>query len=158
MIDVGCLSRSSPPPFRIVACVALRAGLASAAERHPSVALEIGACLDVEQAEVRRIVAIELRALMMGSDSAEPITRVAVDCYNPLVEIRIEDPVTGKSLERRIDLSTSERSIRARLLALAIAELVSSSWTELDSNPEPTVVPAGPIRLRSASAAPRSRR
>jgi len=129
----------------IAASLALRAGLASGAERHPSVALEIGACLDVEQAEVRRIVAIELRALMIGSDSAEPITRVAVDCYNPLVEIRVEDPVTGKSLERKIDLSTSERTIRARLLALAIAELVSSSWTELVSNPDPTVAPAGPV-------------
>src|SRR5206468_350111 len=36
-----------------------------------------------------------------------------------------------------------ERSVRARLLALSIAELVSSSWTELVSNPEPTVVPIG---------------
>ena len=35
--------------------------------------------------------------------------------------------VTGKSLERRIDLSASERSVRPRLLALAIAELVASS-------------------------------
>ena len=120
----------------IVACVALHAGLVSAAERHPSVALEIGACLDVEQAEVRRIVAIELRALMIGSDSAEPITRVAVDCYNPLVEIRVEDPVTGKSLVRRIDLSTSERSIRARLLALA-----SPSWSHR----------AGPSWIRTPS-------
>jgi hypothetical protein len=118
---------------------------ALAADRHPSVALEIGACLDVEQVEVQRIVAIELRALMTGRDSGtEPITRVNVDCYNPLVEIRVEDPVTRKSLVRRIDLSTTERSIRARLLALAIAELVSSSWTELVSNPEPSVVPAGP--------------
>jgi hypothetical protein len=108
------------------------------------VAVEIGACLDVEPSEVRRIVAIELRALMTPANGAmEPITRVAVDCYNPLVEIRVEDPITGKSLVRRIDLSTFDRSIRARLLALAIAELVSSSWTELVSNPEPTVAPAG---------------
>jgi hypothetical protein len=128
----------------VVACLVLRAASAQAADRHPSVALEIGACLDVEQAEVRRIVAIELRALMASRDSGEPITRVSVDCYNPLVEIRVEDPVTGKSLERRIDLSTSERSTRARLLALAVAELVSSSWTELVSNPEPSVLPAGP--------------
>lgn len=141
-----------PVAICILLCLT-HAGLAHAAARHPSVALEIGACLDVEQGEVRRIVGIELRALMAGQDNAaEPITRVAVDCYNPLVEIRVEDPVTGKSLERRIDLSASERSVRARLLALAIAELVSSSWTELVSNPEPTVVPAGP------SASERERR
>jgi hypothetical protein len=128
----------------LLSLIALTPRLALGAERHPSVAVEIGACLDVEPAEVRRIVAIELRALMKGATGAEPITQVAVDCYNPLVEIRVEDPITGKSLVRRIDLSMSERNVRARLLALAIAELVSSSWTELVSNPEPTVAPAGP--------------
>jgi hypothetical protein len=138
-----------PEKFRslilLVVFLLVHARSAGAVERHPSVALEIGACLDVEQAEVQRIVGIELRALMTNRESAaEPITRVGVDCYNPLVEIRVEDPVTRKALVRRIDLSTTERSVRARLLALAIAELVSSSWTELVSNPEPSVAPAGP--------------
>ena len=51
-------------------------------------------------------------------------------------------PITGKTLSRSLDLGEA-RNARTRLLALAISELIWVSWTELETNPEPAVLPAG---------------
>ena len=65
------------------------------------------------------------------------------------VVVLVTDP--RFSLDRTIDLKEAPRA-RARLLALAIVELISASWTELETNPDPVVPPAG------VRAAPEARR
>ncbi len=51
--------------------------------------------------------------------------------------------MTGKSLARSIDMRDAVASTRARLIAIAISELVFASWTELAVNPDPKVPPTG---------------
>ena len=68
-----------------------------------------------------------------------------------LVELRVDDAVTGKSLWRSIELQKADPGVRARLLSLALSELIFASWAELLVTPEPAVPAATP----AASAAAR---
>jgi len=68
-----------------------------------------------------------------------------------LVELRVDDAVTGKSLWRSIELQKADPGVRARLLSLALSELIFASWAELLVTPEPAVPAATP----AASAATR---
>lgn len=125
------------------------AGLAAP---HPPIELKLDPCVDMPRKEVVRVLTIELGAPLEGFDKGgTDRTRVLVACEETLLTIRVDDPITGKSLERTIDLAEAPRA-RPRLLALAIVELISASWTELESNPHPRVPPAGP------RASPESRR
>src|SRR5439155_8563961 len=84
------------------------------------VALEIDPCVRVDRAQVRRVVTVELGdAPTDASAAGVDRTRVAVSCIGELVELRVDDPITGKSLERTIDLAEAPRA-SPRLLALAI--------------------------------------
>jgi hypothetical protein len=113
------------------------------AHGHLSVSVELDTCLDVRPELVRRIIAAELLADIVDPGSSTPTTtQVVADCHNPPVLIRVVDPITGKTLSRSLDLGEA-RNARTRLLALAIAELIWVSWTELETNPEPAVPPAG---------------
>jgi hypothetical protein len=122
----------------------LASARAHAAE-HPRVQLEIDACVDASRDEIRRVVAVELGALL--ADAAEPAadrTRARASCEGAVVVLRVDDPITGKSLSRTIDVGGAIPRARARLVALAIVELISASWTELEVNPRPEVPPSGP--------------
>jgi hypothetical protein len=132
----------------VAALVLVGGATAASATRHPLVEVAIDECVVVAEAEVRRVVAIELGALLTkegGGEDGER-TRVDVGCapQGALIELRVDDPITGKRLTRTIDLQRAATNVRARLLALGIAELVAASWTELESNPRPAVAPVGP--------------
>jgi hypothetical protein len=115
------------------------------ADDHPRVQLEIDPCVEAPTDEVRRVVSIELGALLTAaSDASSDRTRATVDCEGGLARFRVDDPITGKSLSRTIDLGSAAPKARTRLIALAVVELISASWTELDVNPEPRVLPSGP--------------
>jgi hypothetical protein len=119
---------------------------ALAADSHPLVQLTVQPCVDVPAADIRRIAAVELGALLVP-DSNPPsadTTSVVVACQDGLIELRVNDPITGKSLKRTIDVRESGKPAQARLIALAAAELVYTSWTELVTNPAPEVAAAGP--------------
>lgn len=53
-------------------------------------------------------------------------------------------------------LTETAPSGRARLLALAVAELVAASWSELQSNPQPRAPPATPLAPYGAREAARA--
>lgn len=109
------------------------------------VEVHLDPCVEASSEEVRRIVAIELRAAVWDPTTHDPATtRVDVGCVERGVELRVSDPLTAKSLARTIALGDVAPNARARLLALAISELVSASWTELESNPAPAVAPIAP--------------
>jgi hypothetical protein len=126
--------------------------VARAQAEPPRVWLSVDPCVAADAAEVRRIAAVELDARLV--DRAQPdATQVVATCDAALVRIDAIDSVTGKSLSRRVNLESEIPSARARLLAIAIAELVSASWTELASNPTPRVPPAAPPPSDEAKAA-----
>lgn len=126
------------------------AGPARAAPRERpqvQVRLVIDPCVEAEGAEVRRLFAIEFDAQLEGEPVPAGTARVGVACTaSPAggVELRVDDPITGKALARTIDLSAAPPNARPRLLALALAELLFTSWTELEVTPRPAVPPAGP--------------
>lgn len=121
-------SRAQPPPGN-----------------HPLVRLSVDPCVGAPVDDVRKIVGVELGALLVPESSppSGDVTVVTVGCGATTTQLRVDDPITGKSLTREIDLSKEAPSARPRLLALAIVELVSASWTELEANPTPKVKPVG---------------
>lgn len=75
--------------------------------------------------------------------------RCAVDATD--LSIVIDDALTRKSVRRVVDLGDVPTSGRPRALALAVAELLRSSWTELataPSPPAPAPEPSPPPSLR----------
>ncbi len=128
----------------MLASVAASVTLAAAAMAmdRPRVAIEVVGCDAPLASEVRRIAAIELRATLMeptpGGAADEPVTRVIASCGSGDARLDVNDPTTGKSLQRPVALTEAAPRERPRLLALAIAELVTASWSELETNPHPT--------------------
>ncbi|MBI5531428.1 MAG: hypothetical protein HY898_01855 [Deltaproteobacteria bacterium] len=139
------MKRRHAAAVALVLAAACTSASALAGETHPLVQLTVDPCADVAAADVRRIAAIELGALLVpeGVAPAPDTTRVFVACVQGLIELRVDDPITGKSLQRQIDVREAAKPTRARLVALAAAELVYTSWTELATNPTPEVAPAG---------------
>ena len=72
-----------------------------------------------------------------------PTTGVTATCSLDVVQLAVDDPLTGKALSRIIDLSHAVPDVRARVVAIAVAELVIASWLELEANPRPRVRPMG---------------
>lgn len=106
----------------------------------PSVSLQTNGCPDIGWRQVERLIGIELRAVLLTGDGvSSDTTRVVVDCTQPVLTLRVLDPITGKKLSRRIAIDNVLPAARARLLALAIVELVAASWIEMQANREPAI-------------------
>jgi hypothetical protein len=112
------------------------------AERGLEVTVAIDPCLSVARREVLRLTELELDARVVSPNVAPAhATRVDVTCSGKHVHLRVTDPVTGKSLERTLALATHEVDVTGRAVALAIAELVLTSWMELTfPDPPPRAV------------------
>lgn len=85
-----------------------------------------------------RVVRIELGStIVTGNGAGDPsnTTRVTVTCDGGRVRLRVDDPITGKALERSIEIADVAPAVRARILGLAIVELVAASWIELELRP-----------------------
>jgi hypothetical protein len=100
---------------------------ADAAEESP--AIELDPCLDVDQAAVRNLIALELPSLNAGD--ATPSISVRVICAGAGQEIQVEPWVSrGEEGARTIELpatgdaDAAGREARSRELALAIAESI----------------------------------
>jgi len=115
-------------------------GDASAASASsPRVALVLDGDCAGEATATEKIFAIELDARVVPS--APDVTTARVRCEGANATVVVSDPVTGKSLERRVDLAAfAESKGRARAVAIAAAELVSASWAEA-ALPPPRVPP-----------------
>jgi hypothetical protein len=113
------------------------------ADPRPIIAISVVGCPTSAGEEVPRIAAIELHA-MLGHDDTPYATIVHVECAGALATVHIADPLTSKSLDRSVSLAGLDSSALPRTLALAVAELASASWAELETNPNPTVPPLPP--------------
>jgi hypothetical protein len=108
-------------------------------------------CADIDQATVSRVVSMELEAALADEGQGDVLTTAQAECADGRVRLTIDDPVTGKSTTRTVDLAGQPRGLRSRLLGLAISEAVLASWIELKLRPEPTPPP-------DAAASPEVRR
>ncbi|MEM7604020.1 MAG: hypothetical protein AAF411_01585 [Myxococcota bacterium] len=129
-----------------LASVVLLAPSVQAQPRQLPLRLELGSelsrCLGGEGegrvGAVRRIVSLELRGRLADTNDTE-VTRADARCgTGARIELEVTDTLTGKVLQRTLDLSAEDPRARPRLLALGLVELVAASWTELRVTPEPS--------------------
>ncbi len=120
----------------------------------PLVHLQLQNCSSLSAPVVRRILAAELGTGL--ADAPGPgVTTATVVCHNSDAELEVTDPLSRKAVNRHIDVGDAAPKARARLVAIAISELVLASWSELETNPYPQVEPAGPPPPPAARSAAR---
>jgi hypothetical protein len=124
-------------------------------DERPRVSIAVLGCDETLAREAQRITAIELRAVLVDAAPDQTTTQITATCAEDSASLRVIDPTTGKSVERSVALSQAAPTARARLLALAMAELVAASWSELEDNPEPKAPPAAPLAPKAAREAAR---
>lgn len=140
-------------------CVAERAR----AQPAPSVRIELAACADNDARGIERIVQAELGSSIIVTSKApssaletpsNELAHVRVTCSAELIELQVEDPVTGKKLSRHLRISADLAAARSRMLGLSIAELVAASWIELRgtrTSPAKVVEATAPRETRAAA-------
>lgn len=113
------------------------------AEDKPRVSITVENCGPRMTDEVGRIAAIELRAERVPAGERAPdVTRIDVTCESgDAIALHVTDPLTSKDVARKVSVAGIDERARARTIALAVAELVSASWVELETTPEPKVQP-----------------
>ena len=89
---------------------------------------------DVEDAELERLLELELRDL--PSVTRDFVLHVDLRCDFSEIGILVQEPVRGTSLQRTIDAPEAAVG-RERVLALAIRQLVDTSFLELVSRDDP---------------------
>jgi hypothetical protein len=136
----------------------LGANAHAAAQAPPLLTLGLARCPAVSPYAVQTMVGVELRRPVLLDDGVAPAepdaratTAVRVSCHDLRAVIQIDDLLTGKTLERVVDLAAAAPVARPHLLALSIVELLAASWIELESNPQP-VVPTSPSPAVSSEA------
>jgi hypothetical protein len=84
------------------------------------------------------------------------VTETSVTSRGTVADLWVSDAATSKVSLRTVSLAGTSPRARARLIALAMAELVSSSWEEVETNPEPKVPAAVPPRPEARAAVTRA--
>lgn len=133
-------------------CWLVLVAVAAAPSGHAPLRLELDSCPGIDRATVDRVVTMELEAAPADERQEGALTTARAQCEGGRAQLTIEDPVTGKSMTRALDLADQPRGLRSRLLGLAIAELVLASWIELRLSPGP------PPSWPEAAAPPEARR
>jgi hypothetical protein len=161
----------------LVSGILLLANHTARADEPAAVRLSVAACANeaFDIAAFTHTVAIELRADGVQSVDLSPdpaphdpppadakalatITLVATPCTADArdVEITIEDAATSKTVRRRLSLGDVARPARPRAIALAVAELLRASWSELrlPDAPPPSIPVPPAVRLAAFEHAP----
>lgn len=107
----------------------------------PQVSITIdSSCAGIDPEIVRRVLGVELGS---EADLDAPLdratTHVLARCDEAQVVLELDELMTGKRLARTIDLTATPEDGRARLVALAMAELIAASWIELAMRHDPEV-------------------
>jgi hypothetical protein len=134
------------PAVRRVASTAVIAALgAVTVPCHASglLSVRLDGCTTLAEPEVRRVIAGELEVDLVP-ESAEGITALTIGCSGARVKMTVIDGITRKSVVRSFDLDASQQPAWSRLVAIAAAELVAASWSELEMVEEPSLEPVGP--------------
>ena len=124
----------------IAACSCSVASVTTAQSAPPNdarvVLLNVPDCLGASGQAVKDLVALELAPRMRVVDAigetAEPVLSGSVQCAEgaPLVVLSVVDPARAEPLQVELDLAAAAPLARARLLALTLAELITTSQLE----------------------------
>ena len=138
-----------------VAVAALAAVIASGAGAL-EVSLDVERCPSLARDHMFQLVALELDARVVTPERAgEQTARVEVACTGADVALKVSDRLTGKLLTRTMTLGQRDAQVTSRLIAIAVAELVLTSWMELTlpaaaAASPPDAAPAAPELRRAA--------
>lgn len=147
-------------PVAAVAAVALVVLGQGKGDGVPELSLDIDPCVPVPAEPVLRLTELELEVPVVPPSQARPqATKVRVSCTGEHLTLRVSDPMTGKHLERTLALTTAEVDVAGRTVALAVSELVLTSWMELTLKQSRSPPPAaeGPAPSEQAREVARER-
>jgi hypothetical protein len=102
----------------------------------------------MRERELERLVRLELASVVDAGDHPESYS-VEIRCHESEVKIRIEDPLTNKTLERTILAPPRSEPEPERLIALSVAQLYRAAWLELAAEDAPPLPPAKPPLRRA---------
>ncbi len=142
-----------------IAAIAMMGLLAGAqpALTSPRVVVQAEDCTGLVDAEVARLLDIELAMVTTEIREGPPLT-VELHCEPERMTIAVIDPLTRKRLARDVPLPAREPG-RERVVALAISQLFAASWLELltavEPPPPPPDVPVVPPDTSAIEAARR---
>jgi hypothetical protein len=106
----------------------------SEAERvEPDFDVEIDGC-SVDADELEQLLVLELN-LVVGQTTQSRRYRVELRCSEVETAIEVEDPLTGKRLERRLPALDPNDPNPARTVAIGASQLFVASWAEFGSPP-----------------------
>lgn len=122
----------------LVALAALAPGRAVAAETSRGAAIVVDVAgvpmplRDPLRSEIRTALARQgLTILPAGASSG--VSRISFQMRAPLeILVQVDDGLTGKTLSRRLNLSTFPPDAQALAVALTASELLTAAWLELD--------------------------
>jgi len=108
----------------------------------PHVALEVAEqCLGASGARVKELVALELSPRMRVVGQGDGLVG-EVRCEAPAAVLEVREPERTEPLRVRLDLAAAAPEARERLLALALAELITTSQLEhTPKDPAPAAQP-----------------
>jgi hypothetical protein len=152
-------SRTLARPARLALALALAAPGAvaaapSAARPAPWVDVTVEACAGVDAAQVRRIAGVELRARIDRGPAEATLPSVQVTCDGDQAAVRIADADGRPARQRTVALAGIAEVARARLLALAIAELILAPASPPPPPPPAAARPPAPAPVIAAAAPP----
>lgn len=135
---------------RCALVVAFLCGLAPSVTRARAsdgpVTTRIDPCVPIDRAQFQRLLAIEfgMESASLDAEGDGSAAVVTLTCVEGAVQLRLDDPVTRKSMTRIVDVARVEPQSRSRLMALTVAEFVVASWLELRLSEKPKIEPVGP--------------
>jgi hypothetical protein len=99
--------------------------------------------IELQEGGITRLDVVAPGATLEGEDSVAKVTMTAAPCTEAAtrIDLAVDDAATKKTMLRTIAVGDVARDARARALALAVAELLRASWSELalPNAPSPAV-------------------
>jgi len=126
---------------------------ATAQEQSLAVGLSLSDCPSVSEGALIALFRLEMQT--NGTEVLTPplpedrtLTLADVECtQDTRLRMTITDPLTAKTVIRDVNLADHAEGMQPRIIALALAELVVVSWSELATNPSPVTPPPATAAL-----------
>jgi hypothetical protein len=101
----------------------------AASEPRVAVTVTLDATCAIDDPDaVLRAVRIELGDATAAALADPTATRAAVTCADDVAQIRVDEPGTGRVMQRDVPLADVPPGARARTLGVAVTELIAATW------------------------------
>ena len=129
-----------------VAAVVLALFASGWARADAPVKTRVDPCVPFDHEQFQRLLALELGTDSDSLDETASAGRavVSLTCVEDGVQLRLDDPVTRKTMTRVVDVAHVDPASRSRLMSLTVAEFVVASWLELRLSQRERLDPVGP--------------